>query len=219
MAARTALLAGATGQVGRHCLRLLLEGSTYQAVHVIARGAASAQDTKLVWHQVDFTTIESLELPPIDDAFCALGVRRGSWTNRHQLRLAEFEYPLAVAKLAKARGANRFQTVTSVASNANSPFHYLALKGRLEREFKNLGFSSLDLFRPSFLLSEDSPLNIVNALLRGPLRKYRAVSPREVAEAMVRQSMVEQAGVRIHHFGSPTPESPSVAGRPDDSLS
>lgn len=206
MLERTALLAGATGRVGSHCLRLLLDSPRYKAVHVIARGEASKHDPKLVWQQLDFTTLEMADLPRIDDTFCTLGVRRDCWRDRAELQLAEFEYPLAIARLAKSLGAGSFATVTSVASSSNSPISYLSIKGRLERELENLRFESLNLFRPSFLLSKNSSLNLANGLLWGPLRKYRAVAAREVAEAIVWHAASQQPGCRIHHFGTPPPE-------------
>lgn len=150
MEERIALLAGATGRVGSHCLRLLLESPRYKSVHVIARGEASTHDPKLVWHQLDFTALELAELPRIDDAICTLGVRRDSWRDRAELQLAEFEYPLAIAKLAKARGAGSFAAVTSVASSSNSPLDYLSIKGRLERDLENLRFESQTCFARVF---------------------------------------------------------------------
>ncbi len=184
MEARIALLAGATGKVGGHCLRLLLESPRYKQVLAPARRAATAQHPKLRWLQTDFDALETIALPAVDDAFCALGVRWGSLLNRRELELAEYAYPLAFAKLARARGARRFFIVTSVAANADSPLSYLRLKGRLEEDLKKLEFPRLDVFRPSFLLPACGVRNAANALLRGRLRQYRAVSPLEVAAAM-----------------------------------
>lgn len=57
-------------------------------------------------------------------------------------------------------------------------------------------------------MSENSPLSLMNALLWGPLRKYRAVAAREVAEEIVYQVARQQRGCRVHHFGTPPPETP-----------
>lgn len=199
--ARAALLAGATGKVGGHCLRLLPASPLYREVHVMARREAPAQHPKLRWLRTDFDALESAALPAIDDAFCVLGVRRNSLTNRRELELAEYAYHLAFARLAAAHGAQRFLTVTSVEANPGSPLLYLRLKGRLEEELQKLGFQRLDIFRPSFLLSADGARKALNWPLRGALRKYRAVSPREVAEAMTAAAAEPGSGVRIHHFG------------------
>ncbi len=201
MEARTALLAGATGKVGGHCLRLLLENPRYKEVHALARREAAARRPKLIWRRTDFDALENAALPAVDDAFCALGVRRDSLTDRRALELAEYAYPLAFAKLAAARGAKRFLLVTSVAANADSPLFYLRLKGRLEEELQTFGFQRLDIFRPSFLLSANGVRNTLNMLLWGPLRQYRAVSPLEVAAAMTTAAAGPGSGVRIHRFG------------------
>ena len=205
MEARTALLAGATGKIGGCCLRLLLESPRYNAVHVLARRGATATHPKLIWRRTDFDALENAAAPAVDDAFCALGVRRDSLTNRRALELAEYAYPLAFAKLAAARGAKRFLIVTSAAADIDSPLFYLRLKGRLEEELQTLGFQRLDIFRPSFLLSTNGVRNALNMLLWGPLRQYRAVSPLAVAEAMTAGAAEPEPGVRIHCFGSPGP--------------
>lgn len=199
--ARAALLAGATGKIGGHCLRLLLANPLYGQVHVAARREAPARRPKLRWRQTDFAALETIALPPIDDAFCVLGVRPRALADRRELELAEYAYPLAFARLAAASGARRFLTVTSVAASADSPLRYLRLKGRLEQALQTLGFQRLDVFRPSFLLSAGGVRAALNLPLRGPLRKYRAVSPRQVAEAMTAAAAAPESGMRIHHFG------------------
>src|SRR5439155_5313471 len=68
---RTALLAGATGLVGRELLSmLLLAGQQYRSVHVLLRRAAPdiEANAKLTVHQVDFARLPAA-FPAVDDVF------------------------------------------------------------------------------------------------------------------------------------------------------
>src|SRR5262245_9171794 len=69
--ARTALVAGATGLVGRAILQGLLADDTVAAVHVLARRPPDATHPKLTVHIVDFRALPAL--PPADEAYLALG--------------------------------------------------------------------------------------------------------------------------------------------------
>lgn len=73
-APRTALLAGATGLVGRALLRLLLASDRYRRVHVLLRRAAPGIDAgpKLKVRIVDFARLAAAP-PRADAAFIALG--------------------------------------------------------------------------------------------------------------------------------------------------
>lgn len=72
--ARTALLAGATGLVGRELLDLLLADPRYSAVHCVGRRAPAVAHAKLVSHVMDFSNAAQLAaLPQCDDVYIALG--------------------------------------------------------------------------------------------------------------------------------------------------
>ena len=70
---KRALLAGATGLVGRELLGQLIASSDYTTVHVLVRRAAPAlaASSKLVTHVVSFDDLPPL--PATDDVFIALG--------------------------------------------------------------------------------------------------------------------------------------------------
>lgn len=55
---RTALLLGATGLVGGHCLDLLLKDKAYAKVVSIGRRETAREDPRLEQHTVDFERLE-----------------------------------------------------------------------------------------------------------------------------------------------------------------
>ena len=76
---RTALLAGATGLVGRALLPMLLAGKHYRRVHVLLRRTVPdiKASAKLKVHQVDFARLPAA-FPKMDDVFIALVPRSRS---------------------------------------------------------------------------------------------------------------------------------------------
>ena len=68
---RNALLAGATGLVGRSCLERLLASETYERVRVLVRRSVGTTHEKLEEHRVDFDALGSAEIGPVDDVFIA----------------------------------------------------------------------------------------------------------------------------------------------------
>jgi uncharacterized protein YbjT (DUF2867 family) len=77
---RTALLAGATGLVGRALLSLLLASNHYRCVHVLLRRAAPDINAspKLEVHHVDFAMLPAA-FPTVDDVFITLGTTQCCW--------------------------------------------------------------------------------------------------------------------------------------------
>ena len=74
MNTRTALLLGATGLVGGHCLDLLLADATYDAVVTLGRRPLGRSHPKLTHHVVDFDRLaEAASLIETRDVFCCLG--------------------------------------------------------------------------------------------------------------------------------------------------
>lgn len=89
MTRRTALLAGATGLVGGHCLDLLLQDDAWEQVTVLGRREIGTTHRKLVQRVVDFDRLAELgDVPRGDDVFYCLGTsaraqrrRSAGWTS------------------------------------------------------------------------------------------------------------------------------------------
>ena len=103
--ARTALVAGATGEVGRALVRRLAAHPAYANVVVLARRAAPAAPPGVTWRVIDFDALEgSVTDLEVDDVFCTLGTtmkQAGSKdafrkVERHLLDHEGTRYPPAV---------------------------------------------------------------------------------------------------------------------------
>jgi uncharacterized protein YbjT (DUF2867 family) len=154
-ATRTVVLAGATGLVGREILKGLLADDSVTAVHALGRRALSPQP-KLISNVVDFTALPPL--PPIDEAYLALGTTIKVAGSQAAFRAVDFDANLAVARAAKAAGARRIGLVSAMGADAHSRIFYSRVKGELEEALAALNFESLVIARPSMLVGDREAL-------------------------------------------------------------
>lgn len=131
---RTALLLGATGLVGGHCLNFLLNDESYGRVSVLGRRPLEREHPKLEQHLVDFDRLEnSAELIQAQDVFCCLGTTIKKAGSQEAFRRVDFEYPLQSARVAARQGAERFLIVTAIGADPGSRIFYNRVKGRWRR--------------------------------------------------------------------------------------
>jgi len=207
MEMRTALLVGATGLTGGHCLKLLLNDKAYDKVTVLTRRPLPITHEKLKQHIVDFNNLdESSELIKADDLFCCLGTTIKIAGSKEAFRKVDFEYPAALARLACANDCKRFLVVSAPEANSKSPLFYSRVKAEMEHAISGFAFEEgVYIFRPSLLVgerdesrfAEDLAIKIFTAmpfLLSGPMKKLRPIEAKTVASAMVSVAKSELVG-------------------------
>ena len=211
MKGSTAWIAGASGLVGSHCLRLLLDRPEYERVVSLVRRPSGQSFPKLAEIVVDFGKLESLDAPPPDDVFCALGTTIKTAGSKEAFRKVDYGYVEAVSALAADLGAKRFLLVSSVATDSDSPNFYLRVKAEAESAAALKPFEMAGMLRPSFLLGERKefrlgervgiPLaRLFSFLLFGPMRIYRPIEAQTVAAAMVGAALHAPPGRHIWHY-------------------
>lgn len=194
---RTALLFGATGLVGGHCLDLLLHDDAYTSVVAFTRKGLPVSHPKLRSQVIDFERLEEYAgLIVGDDLFCALGTTIKAAGSQEAFRRVDFFYPHRIASIAAASGVSRFLLVSSLGADAGSSIFYNRVKGELEDALRDIPFRGIQIFRPSLLLGDRGEFRmgeqigaamskILGPLLFGSLRKYRPIEARDVAIAMI----------------------------------
>ena len=204
--ARTVLLAGATGLVGRQILQALLSDESVTAVHTLGRRDLPFQHPKLTQHQVDFKALP--DLPRLDEAFIALGTTIKVAGSQEAFRAVDFDAVVAAAKAAKAAGATRLGVVSAMGASSKSSVFYSRVKGEMEEALPGLGFDTLVFARPSLLVGDRAALGQPVrsgeetgekvARWLGPLipTNYRPISVKSVARALV-QAVRETKGRRV----------------------
>jgi uncharacterized protein YbjT (DUF2867 family) len=197
-----ALVAGATGLVGRAVLARLLAGNTYSAVHCVGRRAPAQRDTRLTVHLMD--SFAEFTPPPVDDVFIALGTTIKTAGSRAAFRAVDFDAVLAVARAGRIAGATRLGVVSAMGADSHSALFYTRVKGEAEEALSLLGFSTLVVVRPSFLAGERESLgqaprggeklalNLSRFLSSVIPLNYQSISAERVARTLVEEVAVRQ---------------------------
>lgn len=203
----TALLAGASGLVGSHCLQALLP--RYDRVIALVRRRLLPEHPHLEQRIVDFGRLDALAFRA-DDVFSALGgvLHTMGWERFAQV---ERDYPVALARRAAQLGARQFLVVSTVDVTFSAKWaRYTALRREMEAAATALPFQAVHIFRPGLLLGKREKFRLgegllgalsplINLPLHGGWRKYRAVTGREVARAMVAAALKAEPGVHVYH--------------------
>jgi uncharacterized protein YbjT (DUF2867 family) len=214
MKERSAILIGATGLVGGHCLRLLLHEESYGQVITLGRRSLNLEHPKLEQHTLDFERLaDNANLIKAQDVFCCLGTTIRKAGSQEAFRRVDFTYQYEVAKIAAENGAEQLLLVSSLGASPRARVFYSRVKGELEAAVSELPFRSVNILRPSLLLGEreefrlgervaEGLLHYTSFLLSGPLKKYRPVRARTVAGAMVLVAKEDRRGVHLIESGA-----------------
>src|SRR5262245_5677923 len=117
-APRTALLAGATGLVGRELLQQLLQDDLYSEVHVLSRRpleAAPVNDRKL--HVLVGPLADTPVVPRVSDVYVALGTTIKVAGSQEAFRRVDHDLVVHLARLARQAGAQRLAVVTALGAD------------------------------------------------------------------------------------------------------
>lgn len=209
---RSALVAGATGLIGRHLLERLLEDPAYTEIKVIGRRAPDLQHARLRFVSSDFRQLDRLgEALGAQDVFCCLGTTLKTAGSRAAFEAVDYRMVVDLAQACLAAGAQQFLVISAAGASALSLSFYSRVKGRMEAAVSALGFDAVHILRPSLLLgtrAESRPAEdlaqrlspYLAPLFSGPLSRYRPIAADEVAEAMLGLALRGQPGVHVHYL-------------------
>ena len=212
MTSRTALLLGGTGLVGGHLLKQLIADRRYGRVTALVRRPLSGVDDsegRLDARVVDFDRLAEQGDFTATDVYCCLGTTMNS--SRETFRRVDHDYPVEVARLARAAGAQRLAIVSAVGANAESRVSLLRVKGETERDIAALGYECVEIFQPATLLGDRAKPRsgqgvantvgpVVARAMLGPLRRFRPVRSEDMAAAMIAALLRDEPGVHIRTY-------------------
>lgn len=207
-----ALVLGASGLVGLHTTKLLLERNTYDIVYAVSRRGIPLEHERLIQIRADYYSIAShLQNIPIDHIFSCLGSTKKKTPNKQDYIQVDHDYPLKVARLGQENGAKKLSMVSALGANPEAISFYLRMKGETERDMHNLNFQELYIMQPSLITgnrSENRPaermaawlFKAINPVLVGSLKKYRSIRAETIAKALVQTAELGQNGT--HRFNT-----------------
>jgi Predicted nucleoside-diphosphate-sugar epimerases len=201
---KTAIVFGATGLVGSHLLSLLEQDTRYSHIKVFGRSKPQFTTDKVEFFLGDLRNPERLsDRLTGDDLYICLGTTIKAAGSKPEFRRIDLELPAKVAEFAKKNGVSTVAVISSLGANAQSHSFYLRTKGEMENLLIEQMFDKTIILRPSMLLGKRKEfrlgeeigkhmVKVLNFLLCGKLRRYRAVEATDVAAAMLK--VVSEAG-------------------------
>jgi uncharacterized protein YbjT (DUF2867 family) len=203
---KKALIAGASGLIGSFLLKELLYDNNYSEVEIFSRGKSELLFLKLKERIVDFNSIDSLPVTPVDHVFCCLGTTIKKAGSKEAFRKVDFEYVLSLAKYAERAGASKFFVISSLGANHKSSNFYLKTKGEMEEALKNSSIPAIYILQPSLLLGKRNEFRfgemiaqkimpLIGFLFVGGLKKYRGIKAKVVAKAMQHLAKEDKTGI------------------------
>lgn len=197
----TANIIGATGLVGKHLVRQLLNQDDFEKVRIFVRRNSGIEHPKLEENIIDFEKVEKWEgLVTGDVLFSTLGTTiKTAKTKENQYRV-DFSYQYNFAKAAAKNNIPHYVLVSSSGANPKSSIFYSRMKGELDEKVKQLLFKSITILRPSVLvgerqekrLGETIGIHIGNFVTRFIFRKHKPIKGKIVAQAMINAALINQ---------------------------
>lgn len=219
---RVALLAGATGLIGRALVALLIDSMDYARVHVLLRRPAPTLPShpKLQMHVVEFDHLPPM--PPVDDVFIALGTTIKVAGSEAAFRRVDFDAVLHTARAALAAGAKRVVVVSALGADASSRVFYNRVKGEMQNAVSALGAETVVFAQPSLLIGdraslgqparrgEEWALRLLRPVLGWVPRGVRPIRADDVARAMLNAALHARPGVSFLSSAQMQPTGPAA---------
>lgn len=192
---RIALVAGGSGLVGTHLLRLLLENEAYIEVRAMGRSMPDVKHSKLKYIPAELVNkkFPRSAFVGVQDLFCAIGTTQKKTPDKKDYHNIDVGIPNALAQMCSIFKVPNFLVVSSVGASPGSRFFYLRTKAEMEEKVITAGVSVVEIFRPSTLLGKrkefcfgESIGKVLDGITRWFMPKqYRAIHARDVAKAMI----------------------------------
>lgn len=205
---KTAIIAGASGLVGKQLLYQLIESNQYHQIIVLVRKPIAISAINIKQLIVNFDELQNWSTELVGtDVFCCLGTTIKKAGNQENFKKIDYEYCLNLANITIKNGSKNFFLISALGANAKSKVFYNRVKGELENAISKLGFQSVYYFQPSLLLGNRAefrfgeklaqiifkPVSKIMVLFGA--KKYAAITDIQVAKAMIHYAQNPTKGI------------------------
>jgi len=190
------LLTGATGLVGGHLLRMLVNAPGVTAISAPTRRPLDEFTGVCNPHDPQLTDALAQVQEPVDTVFCCLGTTLRDAGSKEAFIHADYTLVVDTALAGLRLGARHMLVVSAMGANARSPFFYNRVKGKMEEALIAQNWPKLTIAHPSMLLGERDKSRLNESLLAPLFRllpgNLKAIAGRDVARALLRQAMTPE---------------------------
>jgi len=194
---KIAILLGATGLTGNILLQKLLHDDRYDAIKVFTRKPTGIKHSKLMEMPVNLLELEKYKTDfTSDEVFCCIGTTTKKTPDKKLYKQIDLGIPVAAAKLCKENNIPTLLIISSIGANAKSSVFYSKTKGEMEQAVLAEQIPNTYILQPSFIVGDRKEKRageklgiafsrLVQPLLIGPAKKYRAIRAETIANAMI----------------------------------
>jgi len=194
----TAVIAGATGLVGRALIKKLLADRSIVWVISVSRQSTGFKSAKLT----EVLLKDLSELPSVQARlkgeiyFTCLGTTIKAAGSQDAFRKVDFTANRDFAQIAKSHGAKSLTLVSASGANSRSRFFYNKVKGETEEALQKMELNSLIVLRPGLLVGERREFRLAEKLATQVLGGLSAVLPTKVKSRLMTpvDNLVERMG-------------------------
>lgn len=196
------LIVGATGLVGGHLLRMLMQCPKITEIIAPTRRPLNPASRLVNPYASRLSDALAQVTSPLDIIFCCLGTTRREAGSKEAFARVDYSLVVETARVGQRLGAKHMLVVSSMGANARSPFFYNRVKGKMEEALIAQRWPRLTIARPSMLLGERHHRRVNESLLAPLFRllpgDWKSIHARDVARAMLAEAQVpSEEGVNI----------------------
>lgn len=202
------IIAGATGLVGSKVITQLVSQPGIHTLYSLSRRPLSdvpdPEDKIVPMIDADLSILnwdDQQSTPEV--GFICLGTTLKQAGSKENLRKVDVELVTNVARQMKMIGVKRLAVVSSLGANSRSRSHYLACKGQMEENIKEMGFDEVVFARPGPLIGQRSKprtdekivqsiFSVIRPFMLGKLANFIPINAEDVAKAMIYQTFSYQ---------------------------
>ncbi len=194
---KTAIIIGATGLTGNIVLNKLLKDDRYSTLKVFTRKSLHIKNSKVIEKIGNLLDLNFFEDDfYADELYCCIGTTAKKTPDKDFYKKIDYGIPVSAAKLCKSNRVNTILIVSALGANAKSSIFYNRIKGEMEQDVASEKIKNTYFLRPSIIIGNRnekrlgeiigvSLFNLIQFLLIGKLKKYRAIHAEKIADKMI----------------------------------
>lgn len=204
--ARSVLVAGATGLVGKEVLAQAAADPRFLRVIALVRKPPVPSPKVDLWVAGAGGLLSALRQEPVDAVICCLGTTIKNAGSQEAFKHVDHDLVIGLGRWAKAQGVPVLCVVSSIGADPDSRVFYSRVKGEMERALEELGLPTLHIFRPSILtgprverrVGERIGIALMRFLAPVLPKRYRPMSHDVLAKALLNATGEREGGMHTY---------------------